>query len=69
MGKETPTQGTVQVKISKEIIDITENTQAAQAFMGVCSQHDVLFETLTVEQHMYLFHQLKSHLFGGLTKS
>lgn len=49
MGKETPSQGTVQVNISKEVIDITENTQAAQALMGVCSQHDVLFETLTVE--------------------
>ena len=34
----------------------------AQSLMGTCSQHDILFHNLTVEQHFYLFFRLKESL-------
>ena len=37
--------------------------------MGTCSQHDTLFEMLTVEQHIYLFFKLKQALLKHNTLS
>ena len=39
--------------------DITENVSAAQSSLGICPQHDVLFDTLTVQEHLQFFCQLK----------
>lgn len=79
MGKMSPTHGTVKIHTDASIserkkhedrasgatLDIREDVQHAQSLMGTCSQHDILFETLTVEQHMYLFFKLKESLLSG----
>ncbi len=54
-GMYGPTRGTAKV-FGKDV-----NTQMAdiRKMFGVCPQHDVLFPTLSVEQHLYLFAQLK----------
>lgn len=33
--------------------------------MGVCPQHDVLFENLTVQEHILFFAQLKGFSYGS----
>ena len=32
---------------------------SVRQIMGVCPQHDVLFELLTVEEHLSIFYDLK----------
>ena len=39
--------------------DICENVSAAQQSLGICPQHDVLFDDLTVEEHLIFFCRLK----------
>eukprot|EP00051_Salpingoeca_urceolata_P027249 m.480607 g.480607 ORF g.480607 m.480607 type:complete len:1709 (+) comp21902_c0_seq1:465-5591(+) len=39
--------------------DIRSETQQAQLSVGLCPQHDVLFDTLTVEEHLWFFCKLK----------
>lgn len=39
--------------------DICQNLSAAQQSLGVCPQHDVLFDSLTVEEHLIFFCTLK----------
>ena len=56
MGKEAATEGEVILNIGLgKSLSIAEDMQQAQAMMGTCSQHDILFDTLTVEQHIFLF--------------
>lgn len=60
MGKTRPSEGTVKLsfessggqnrhKVSETYLDIRDDAQQAQSLMGTCSQHDILFETLSVE--------------------
>jgi ATP-binding cassette subfamily A (ABC1) protein 3 len=39
--------------------DIRTNITAVQKSLGICPQHDVLFDTLTVEEHLWFFCKLK----------
>lgn len=60
MGKTRPSSGTVKLSYTtsddqdhhqnvETILDIREDAQQAQSLMGTCSQHDILFETLSIE--------------------
>jgi len=40
-------------------LDIFENMDEMRKILGVCPQHDVLFEFLTVEDHLRLFSAFK----------
>ena len=40
-------------------IDIFNNMEAARKTMGVCPQHDVLFDVLTPEEHLDIFYDFK----------
>ena len=39
--------------------DIRSEMEFLRTKMGVCPQHDILFDTLTVEEHLYLFANFK----------
>ena len=76
MGKTKPSTGTVKLRLlgnssrvddedqgdTGTVFDFREDAQSAQSLMGTCSQHDILFETLSTEQHIYLFYKLKESL-------
>jgi ABC-type uncharacterized transport system ATPase subunit len=49
MGKLEPSEGTIKIDMGGQQYDIRSDLQAAQSLMGTCSQHDILFDTLTVE--------------------
>lgn len=67
MGKESPTDGTVKLTMDDDhTLDIRDDLLRAQSLMGTCSQHDILFDTLTVEQHIMLFYKLKENLLSDL---
>jgi ATP-binding cassette subfamily A (ABC1) protein 3 len=40
-------------------IDMFNDMDSVRQLMGVCPQHDVLFELLTVEEHISIFYDLK----------
>jgi ATP-binding cassette subfamily A (ABC1) protein 3 len=40
-------------------IDMFNDMDAVRQIMGVCPQHDILFELLTTEQHLSIFYDLK----------
>ena len=40
-------------------LDITKDTQEARSLIGVCPQHDVLFDLLTPEEHLNIFYEFK----------
>lgn len=39
--------------------DVTEDLDAIRKYLGVCPQHDVLWDNLTVEEHLRLYAGLK----------
>lgn len=39
--------------------DITQQTQLARSKLGLCQQHNVLFDELTVKEHLKFFASLK----------
>ena len=39
--------------------DLFENLEQVRGSMGVCPQHDVLFDALTVEEHLSVFYEFK----------
>lgn len=41
-------------------IDIFNNMDAVRQVIGICPQHDVLFELLTVYEHLSFFYDLKA---------
>jgi len=51
----SPTSG----KIYVDGVDISTQMNRIRAYMGMCPQHNVLFDLLTVEEHMYLFGRLR----------
>ena len=40
-------------------IDMFDNMDEARNLMGVCPQHDVLFDLLTPEEHLEIFYEFK----------
>eukprot|EP00041_Stephanoeca_diplocostata_P037453 m.1419052 g.1419052 ORF g.1419052 m.1419052 type:complete len:1793 (-) comp25039_c0_seq8:263-5641(-) len=59
-----PTSGTAIVNG----YDVTHDVKQAQRSLGICPQHDVLFDTLTVQEHLVFFCRLKGvapHLVMG----
>ncbi|XP_062570055.1 phospholipid-transporting ATPase ABCA3-like [Saccostrea cucullata] len=50
-----PTSGTATVNG----YDICEDIQSVRRSLGLCPQHNILFDTLTVEEHLKFFAQLK----------
>lgn len=54
-GLFSPTTGTAVVNG----YDIRTNIKDAQMRLGFCPQHDVLFDSMTVEEHMRFYGQLK----------
>lgn len=40
-------------------IDMFNDMQGVRQIMGVCPQHDILFELLTTEEHLSIFYDLK----------
>ena len=40
-------------------IDMFTDMSSVRQIMGVCPQHDVLFELLTIEEHLSFFYDLK----------
>ena len=45
--------------------DITSNLDGARQSLGLCPQFDILFDMLTIEEHIYFFSRLKGST-GGL---
>lgn len=58
-GLYEPTSGQVEING----FDCKENMSAIRQSLGVCPQHDVLFENLTVIEHIRLFAALKGEGF------
>ncbi|XP_055951893.1 phospholipid-transporting ATPase ABCA3-like isoform X2 [Argiope bruennichi] len=57
-GLITPTSGTAMVNG----YDICEEMDSVHSNLGICPQHDVLFDELTVEEHLYFFCKLKGYI-------
>jgi ABC-type multidrug transport system ATPase subunit len=48
--------------------DVRTSIAAAQQHLGLCPQHDVLFDPLTVEEHLWLVtYTFASHVASYLT--
>ncbi|GFS83796.1 ATP-binding cassette sub-family A member 3 [Nephila pilipes] len=54
-GLYTPTSGTASING----LDILTDTYNARRGLGVCPQHNVLFDTLTVEEHLKIYAAMK----------
>ena len=54
-GLHTPTSGAAYVNG----LDVTTSTNEVRQSLGVCPQHDLLFENLTVMEHVQLYASLK----------
>ena len=54
-GLTTPTDGKIYVKDK----DIVQETDEARSVLGYCPQHNLLFDELTVQEHLYFFSKLK----------
>ncbi|KAI5074522.1 hypothetical protein GOP47_0010483 [Adiantum capillus-veneris] len=55
-GLLAPTSGTIYI----EGLDIQENVDKIYSCMGVCPQHDLLWETLTGREHLLFYGRLKN---------
>jgi ATP-binding cassette subfamily A (ABC1) protein 3 len=55
IGMFPPSRGTAVVNG----YDVTRNTTKVRDSMGLCLQHNVLFDNLTVREHLYFFGKLK----------
>jgi ATP-binding cassette subfamily A (ABC1) protein 3 len=40
-------------------LSVNENLHKVRRMLGVCPQHDILFESLTAMEHLLLFAQIK----------
>jgi ATP-binding cassette subfamily A (ABC1) protein 3 len=56
-GLTEPTNG----KILINDIDIVEKTREARKFIGFCPQHNLLFDDMTVYEHLKFFAKLKNN--------
>ena len=41
--------------------DICKDIKGVRSSLGLCPQHDILFDELTVEEHMYFFCRVRSN--------
>lgn len=55
LGNLEPTSGTVTISG----YDISTQSSAARSHIGLCPQHNVLFNELTVKEHLEFFARLK----------
>ncbi len=56
-GLASPTNGNILIND----IDIVEKTQEARRNIGYCPQHNLLFDNLTVYEHLKFFSKLKEN--------
>ncbi len=56
VGFTQPSHGTATI----EGFDITKDMDRIYTLMGVCPQHDILWENLTARQHMLFYGRLKN---------
>ena len=54
-GMISPTSGTAMING----FDIRRNIQAVRSSIGLCPQHNILFDALTVKEHIIFYSQLK----------
>ena len=59
VGLYTPTAGTAVING----FDIRNNMDQIRQNLGICPQHNVLFDRLTVLEHLTLFGRLKVHTY------
>ena len=59
VGFYPPTSGTALVNG----YDITEDIANVRGSLGICPQHDVLFDTLTVDEHLRFFAEVRFSTF------
>lgn len=57
-GLITPTSGSALVNG----FDIREEMDSVHSNLGICPQHDTLFDELTVQEHLYFFCKLKGYI-------
>ncbi|CAL1280712.1 unnamed protein product [Larinioides sclopetarius] len=62
-GLYTPTNGTASING----LDILRQTTEARRGLGVCPQHNVLYDTLTVEEHLKIYAAMKGVPWNQLT--
>ena len=53
-----PTSGTAFVNG----FDISKDINNVRSSLGLCPQHDILFDNLTVEEHLYFFAKVSQYL-------
>ena len=59
-GLEKATKGTARINIDNLDIDLFKDYGDIVDFIGVCPQHDVLFEKMTVKENLIFFCQFKN---------
>ncbi|KAL4476002.1 hypothetical protein ABPG72_007888 [Tetrahymena utriculariae] len=64
-GMIPPTSGTAYIKG----LEITKDMDKIRKILGVCPQHDILFDSLTVKEHLYLFAVLKGIPFREISSA
>ncbi|EWS72164.1 ABC transporter family protein (macronuclear) [Tetrahymena thermophila SB210] len=64
-GMIPPTSGTAYIKG----LEITKDMDKIRSILGVCPQHDILFDSLTVKEHLYLFAVLKGIPFREISNA
>jgi ABC-type multidrug transport system ATPase subunit len=55
-GNLSPTQGTAKING----YDVMDEPEAIQTMIGLCPQHDILWEELTAKEHIILYANLRS---------
>ncbi|CDW82000.1 abc transporter family protein [Stylonychia lemnae] len=59
-GNHRPNQGTIYMRSKTQgSLDITQDINMIRLKLGLCQQHDILFEQLTIQQHLELICRLK----------
>ncbi|KAL4476000.1 hypothetical protein ABPG72_007886 [Tetrahymena utriculariae] len=64
-GMIPPTEGTAFIKG----LDIRKKQHEIRQILGVCPQHDILFDSLTVKEHLFLFAVIKGMKFSEVSKA
>ena len=58
-GFEKSTSGTAKINIDNVDVDLFSEYSDIADFLGICPQHDVLFEKMTVKENLDFFCQFK----------
>ena len=58
-----PSSGTAKVNG----FDISKSLSEVRASLGLCPQHDILFDNMTVREHLYFFGTVCCQLFHFIT--